>query len=278
MDNNIKQELTQEDENRIINNAFIFLKTRDIHLNNYGNYYGFDRYHVLSKEKHINYDVCEIYQGSSGLTIVYYKDSSRRSYITNNQKLINIFNETYSRHKNEHTRNEYDSDKQQYETLEETRKWREENEMLNKRLLQSMEENYSDNDEHSDGSVEKAYEQAENVIKEITLDYTIKHDKDKPKLSQVPKEALEAVAEVMAYGTDKYGSGTWNRVEIQRYIDALARHLYAMQDIDKDGREYINLAKKDDESGIEHLYHLLCNAAYAAALYKRNQGSYGREK
>lgn len=262
MDNNIKQELTQEDESRIINNASIFLKTRDIHLNNCGNYYGFDRYHVLSKENHINYDVCEIYQNTTGLTIVYYKDSSRRSYITNNQKLINIFNETYNRHKNEHTRNEYDSDKQQYETLEETRKWREENELLNKRLFQSMEQNYSDNDEYSDGSFEKAYGQAENVIKE---------SKDKPKLSQVPKEALDAVAEVMAYDTSKYGASTWNRVEIQRYIDALARHLYSMQDIDENGREYINLAKKNEDSGIEHLYHLLCNAVYAAALYKRNQ-------
>ena len=103
--------------------------------------------------------------------------------------------------------------------------------------------------------------------------YLRKHDKDKPKLSQVPREALEAVVEVMAYGTDKYGSGTWNRVEVQRYIDALARHLYAMQDIDENGREYINLAKKDEESGIEHLYHLLCNAVYAAVLYKRNQGN-----
>lgn len=125
-----------------------------------------------------------------------------------------------------------------------------------------MEQNYSDNDEYSDGSFEKAYGQAENVIKE---------SKDKPKLSQVPKEALDAVAEVMAYDTSKYGASTWNRVEIQRYIDALARHLYSMQDIDENGREYINLAKKNEDSGIEHLYHLLCNAVYAAALYKRNQ-------
>lgn len=270
----MNEELVKEEETAsIIHNAFKFLERKDIHLNSYGNYYGFDRYHVLSKENHINYDVCEIYEGRSGLTIVYYKDGSRRSFITKNQKLINIFIETYSRLKNENTRKEYDSDKQQYENLEETRKWREEQEKLNQSFFKSMEQNFSDNDEYSDGSIEKAYEQAENVIKEITLDYTIKHDKDKPKLSQVPKEALEAVAEVMAYGTDKYGSGTWNRVEVQRYIDALARHLYAMQDIDENGREYINLAKKDDESGIEHLYHLLCNAAYAAALYKRNQGN-----
>lgn len=243
MDNNIKQELTQEDESRIINNASIFLKTRDIHLNNYDNYYGFDRYHVLSKENHINYDVCEIYQDTTGLTIVYYKDSSRRSYITNNQKLINIFNETYSRHKNEHTRNEYDSDKQQYEALEETKKWREE-----------QEKQYKDNAQPQD-----------------TTDYTIKYDQNKPKLSQFPREAMEAVAEVMEYGARKYGSGTWSRVEIQRYIDAGARHLYAMQDIDENGKECINLSKIDEESGLEHLYHLACNVVYAVAIYRREK-------
>ena len=118
----MNEELVKEEETAsIIHNAFKFLERKDIHLNSYGNYYGFDRYHVLSKENHINYDVCEIYEGRSGLTIVYYKDGSRRSFITKNQKLINIFIETYSRLKNENTRKEYDSDKQQYENLEDTR-------------------------------------------------------------------------------------------------------------------------------------------------------------
>lgn len=104
-----------------------------------------------------------------------------------------------------------------------------------------------------------------------TTDYTIKYDQNKPKLSQFPREAMEAVAEVMEYGARKYGKGTWNRVEIQRYIDAGARHLYAMQDIDENGKECINLSKIDEESGLEHLYHLACNVVYAVALYKRGK-------
>ena len=263
----ILQKLTQEEEIKIIEKAYSFLEKDDIEFlefksqeYNYGFNYGLNRYKspFYLQEKRLNYDVLEINDifKPFELLIVFFKDNGRKCCIVENTKLITLFNETYNTLKKRQGKH--------------TNKQLCEKEDLSNQFFQSMEQNYSDNDEHSDGSIEKAYEQAENVIKEITLDYTIKHDKDKPKLSQVPKEALEAIAEVMAYGTDKYGYGTWNRVEVQRYIDALARHLYAMQDIDENGREYINLAKKDDESGIEHLYHLLCNAAYAAALYKRS--------
>lgn len=104
-----------------------------------------------------------------------------------------------------------------------------------------------------------------------TTDYTIKYDQNKHKLSQFPREAMEAVCEVMEYGARKYEKGSWNRVDVQRYIDAAARHLYAMQDINENGKECINLAKKDEESGIEHLYHLACNVVYAVSLYRREK-------
>lgn len=129
------------------------------------------------------------------------------------------------------------------ETLEETRKW-----------IEEQEKQYKDNAQPQD-----------------TTDYTIKYDQNKPKLSQFPREAMEAVAEVMEYGARKYGSGTWSRVEAQRYVDAAARHLYAMQDIDENGRECINLSKIDEESGLEHLYHLACNVVYAVAIYRRTK-------
>lgn len=116
---------------------------------------------------------------------------------------------------------------------------------------------------------ETEQEQAEQP--QDTTDYTIKYDQNKHKLSQFPREAMEAVVEVMEYGARKYGKGTWNRVEAQRYVDAAARHLYAMQDIDENGKECINLAKKDEESRIEHLYHLACNVVYAVALYRRGK-------
>lgn len=89
--------------------------------------------------------------------------------------------------------------------------------------------------------------------------YLRKHDKGKPKLLQVPVEAIQAISEVMDYGSGKYGANSWQGVEVERYLQAGARHLYATQ---KD------ISAKDEESGIEHLKHALCNLAYAVALYE----------
>ena len=264
----ILQKLTQEEEIKIIEKAYSFLEKDDIEFlefksqeYNYGFNYGLNRYKspFYLQEKRLNYDVLEINDifKPFKLLIVFFKDNGRKCCIVENTKLITLFNETYNTLKKRQGKH--------------TNKQLCEKEDLSNQFFQSMEQNYSDNDEHSDGSIEKTYEQAEKILKEITPDYNIKNDKGKPKLTLVPREALEAVVEVIEYGAKKYSAGNWNRVEPQRFLDALARHLYAMQDVDENGREYINLAKKDDESGIEHLYHLLCNAVYAAALYKRNQ-------
>lgn len=89
--------------------------------------------------------------------------------------------------------------------------------------------------------------------------YLRKHDKGKAKLLQVPVEAIQAISEIMDYGSQKYGANSWQQVEIERYINAGLRHIYASQ---KD------IGAKDEESGKEHLKHALCNLAYAVALYE----------
>lgn len=100
-------------------------------------------------------------------------------------------------------------------------------------------------------------------------DYTIKHDKDKLPLFDVPIELLEAVSKVMEYGKSKYGESTWHRVDAERYLHAMLRHIYAMQDIDENGKKYINLNKIDNESGLKHLYHVACNIAFIVSLNER---------
>lgn len=98
--------------------------------------------------------------------------------------------------------------------------------------------------------------------------YLRKHDKGKAKLLQVPVEAIKGISEVMDYGSGKYGANSWQQVEIERYLQAGARHLYSVQEKDEQGRITFNLGKKDEESGIEHLKHALCNLAYVVALYE----------
>lgn len=91
----------------------------------------------------------------------------------------------------------------------------------------------------------------------------VKADAGKLRLSLVPPEAIEDIAEVREYGARKYKDpDNWKCVEIARYRDALFRHLLA----------YLRDPKgKDSESGIEHYKHLICNAAFICALERENK-------
>ena len=80
-----------------------------------------------------------------------------------------------------------------------------------------------------------------------------KHDYGKLRLSLVPTGIIEAIARIRMYGTDKYGDPeNWKRVEPERYIDAMYRHLLAFAQ----GEEI------DPESGLPHLHHAACNMAF----------------
>lgn len=84
-----------------------------------------------------------------------------------------------------------------------------------------------------------------------------KDDAGKPALSLVPPAAKAAIAKIMEYGMTKYGKDTWQSVSPSRYLDAALRHLDAIQD---------NWDAKDEESGLPHTFHALCNLAYIVAI------------
>lgn len=87
-----------------------------------------------------------------------------------------------------------------------------------------------------------------------------KADAGKPRLSLVPTQIFYDIARVREYGDKKYGSSdNWKTVEAQRYVDAMFRHLLAFV-TDPDGR--------DEESGLPHLWHLECNAAFLSEMMK----------
>ena len=93
-------------------------------------------------------------------------------------------------------------------------------------------------------------------------DQTIKADEGKLRLTLVPRELILAVAAIRMYGVRKYPEGgpdNWKKVEPERYRDALFRHLLAYLD-DPSG--------VDPESGLPHLWHLACNAAFLIELEK----------
>ena len=78
-------------------------------------------------------------------------------------------------------------------------------------------------------------------------------DAGKPRPTLVPVSLIEAVTAVRMYGNEKYHDPeNWRQVEPQRYQDALYRHWLA----------YLKGEKCDLESGLPHLWHLACNAAF----------------
>lgn len=81
----------------------------------------------------------------------------------------------------------------------------------------------------------------------------IKQDNGKLRMELIPPETLKALAEVLTYGANKYSANSWQQVEPQRYLGALLRHLV----------EYVKDNNSiDDESGIKHIDHVLCNACF----------------
>ena len=91
-------------------------------------------------------------------------------------------------------------------------------------------------------------------------DQKAKADAGKPRLSLVPTQIFYDIDRFREYGNKKYGdSDNWKTVEAQRYVDAMFRHLLAFV-ADPDGR--------DEESGLPHLWHLECNAAFLSEMMK----------
>lgn len=91
-------------------------------------------------------------------------------------------------------------------------------------------------------------------------DQTAKRDEGKLRLTLVPTEIIRAIAAVRMYGTKKYTDPeNWRKVELERYRDALFRHLIAYLD-DPDG--------VDEESGIKHYKHMATNISFICELEK----------
>lgn len=87
-----------------------------------------------------------------------------------------------------------------------------------------------------------------------------KYDGGKARFDLVPLQALEGAAKVMGFGADKYGAWNWLAVENgeSRYLAALLRHIALHQ-----AGELI-----DQESGLKHIDHALCNLMFLATLNK----------
>lgn len=82
----------------------------------------------------------------------------------------------------------------------------------------------------------------------------LKNDAGKVRMDLVPLEVVERIGKILTFGAEKYGENNWQNIPDfwKRYKAALLRHLTAI-----DKGELI-----DPESGLPHIDHVLCNAAF----------------
>lgn len=89
-------------------------------------------------------------------------------------------------------------------------------------------------------------------------DQTAKADNGKLRPTLVDMNMVEAVAVTRQYGNEKYGDpDNWKTVSVERYRDALFRHLIAYLQ-EPYGR--------DAESNLPHIYHAATNMDFIIAL------------
>jgi hypothetical protein len=82
----------------------------------------------------------------------------------------------------------------------------------------------------------------------------LKFDSEKLRWDLLPMGCMEEIVKVLTFGARKYAPNNWQLVEgaEERYYAALLRHL----------SEWRKGNLIDDDSGLSHMSHILCNATF----------------
>lgn len=91
----------------------------------------------------------------------------------------------------------------------------------------------------------------------------LKYDGGKLRWDLLPMDVIEECVKILTFGAAKYTDNSWQQVEngIERYYAAMLRHIVA----------YRNGDTVDEESGMPHLSHALCNIVFLIWLEKQKQ-------
>jgi hypothetical protein len=90
------------------------------------------------------------------------------------------------------------------------------------------------------------------------------HDASKPRMELLPSDAMTEWARAMTFGAKKYGDHNWRKgMAWTRVLGSLGRHLTA----------FMAGQDNDPESGVSHMAHVMCNAAFLIH-YSRNLNTF----
>lgn len=87
-----------------------------------------------------------------------------------------------------------------------------------------------------------------------------KYDSFKPMYNLIDPEFEEGIAYVLTHGALKYEPNNWQKIEPERYIAAIRRHL----------KEYLTGNAFDEDSGLLHLDHLATDIMFLRWMLMQN--------
>jgi len=97
----------------------------------------------------------------------------------------------------------------------------------------------------------------------------VKYDGEKQRLELIPESAIRALGSVLTYGAKKYDDNNWRKgFKWTRVFGAALRHLFL----------WVAGQDKDDESGLSHLAHAMCNIAFLIEFQEKGSGEDDRIK
>jgi hypothetical protein len=97
----------------------------------------------------------------------------------------------------------------------------------------------------------------------VEVDVGIRYDDGKLPMHLLPPELLTEVAKVLQFGAKKYAPRNWEKgMDWSRVEGSLIRHLVKW----KEGEDI------DPETGLSHISHVACNAAFLLAYINREVG------
>jgi len=96
-----------------------------------------------------------------------------------------------------------------------------------------------------------------------------KNDQAKPRMELLDPDYMLGVAQVLTFGAEKYDAYNWQKADkegIERIKGAMLRHQMA----------YMNGEVCDPETGLNHMYHIGCNAMFLAYFDRHNKEHSGQ--
>lgn len=91
-------------------------------------------------------------------------------------------------------------------------------------------------------------------------DKPLKYDAGKVRLDLLPPKAILELGKVLTFGANKYSPNGWRKAttadDLDSFKAALLRHVFA----------YLDGEESDPETGLPHLAHAMCNAAFLVEL------------